>query len=52
MEESSKLQNIIKNSIVFFLFILSLAVICTSILKYNVEGEKNMPLYIFKYYEK
>lgn len=48
MEESSKLQSIIKKSIVFFVFILFLAVIGTTILKYNIEGEKNMPFNLSK----
>lgn len=43
MEENKKWQKIIKRSFVFFVIILILFVIGVIILKYNVEGEQNMP---------
>lgn len=43
MKENKKWSKIVKNSVFIFVFILLLAIISIIILKYNVEGEKNMP---------
>lgn len=43
MEENNRFIKIIKKSIVFILMILVLFVIGIIMLKYNVEGEQNMP---------
>lgn len=43
MEYNKKWQKIIKGSIVFFAIVLILFIVGTIMLKYNVEGEQNMP---------
>lgn len=43
MEENSRLKKIIKRSILILVVVLAIAVIGLIILKYNVEGEQNMP---------
>ena len=43
MEENSQIKKILKRSVYFIIIILIAAVIGLIILKYNVEGEQNMP---------
>ena len=46
MEENRTIKKIIRNSIIFFVIVLIIAVIGLIILKYHVEGEQNMPFEI------
>ena len=43
MEDKSKINKIIKRSVYFIILVLIAAIIGVIILKYHVEGEKNMP---------
>ncbi len=47
MEENKKWHKIVKGSIVFAIIILVLFVIGIIMLKYNVEGEQNMPFNLY-----
>ena len=43
MEDNKKWQNVIKGSVILIVIILVLFVVGIIMLKYNVEGEQNMP---------
>ena len=43
MEEKIKIKKAVKRSITLFIIVLILAIVGLVILRYNVEGEQNMP---------